>query len=165
MIQIGLLSDTHSFLPPQIKTHFHDVDEIWHAGDIGNLEVADELESFKPLRAVFGNIDGAELRIRYPEFLFFTLENVTVLITHIGGYPPKYNPDALKLIQQYKPHLMICGHSHILKVMPDVKHNLLHINPGACGKQGWQKVNTILKFKIESDRITDLQVIEWDRRV
>ena len=164
MVQIGLLSDTHSYFPKQINAHFQDVDEIWHAGDIGNLAVANELENLKPLRAVYGNIDGADLRVRYPAFLYFIIEQVSVLITHIGGYPNKYQPEALKLIQQYKPHLMICGHSHILKVMPDLKYNLLHLNPGACGKQGWHKVNTMLKFNIELDRVTNLQVIEWDRK-
>ena len=160
MKKIGLLSDTHSYLNPKINNYFKEVDEIWHAGDIGNLEVADALEAFKPLRAVYGNIDGGDLRIRYPEHLFFTLENVSVLMMHIGHYPPYYNANALPLIRQYKPHLFICGHSHILKVMPDAKHNLLHINPGACGHYGVHKVSTLIRFKIDDDRIKDLEVIE-----
>ena len=160
MKKIGLLSDTHGFLPPQIFSHFEDVDEIWHAGDIGTLEVADELEKFKPLRAIVGNIDGHELRIRYPEFMFFTIENVSVLITHIGGYPPKYNFESKALIAKYKPHLFISGHSHILKMMPDNHLNLLHINPGACGKHGWHKISTLVRFQIENDRLNNVEIIE-----
>jgi uncharacterized protein len=160
MTNIGLLSDTHGYLPPQVYEHFKDVDEIWHAGDIGTVEVADKLELFKPLRAVWGNIDGHELRIRYPEYLHFKIEEVPVLMMHIGGYPPKYNPASKQLIQQTRPHVFICGHSHILKVMPDTAHNLLHINPGACGKHGWQKVNTLVRFCIEGDRVTNFEVIE-----
>ncbi len=165
MKNILLISDTHSYLDKTLLKHIDAADEIWHAGDIGNIElVTDEIKKLKPLRAVYGNIDGADLRVRYPAFLYFTIEKVSILITHIGEYPNKYQPEALKLIQQYQPHLMICGHSHILKVMPDLKYNLLHMNPGACGKQGWHKVNTMLKFNIELDRVTNLQVIEWDRK-
>ena len=160
MVKIGLISDTHSTLHPSVFKHFEHVDEIWHAGDIGNIEVADELEAFKPFRAVYGNIDGQELRARYPLYLNFKIENVPVLITHIGGYPPKYNADSKPLIQKYKPHLFICGHSHILKVIPDANLNLLHINPGACGKQGWHKINTLIRFEINKDRLQNLEVIE-----
>jgi putative phosphoesterase len=163
MVKIGLLSDTHSFLAPQVFEHFKDVDEIWHAGDIGNIEVADALEKFKPLRAVFGNIDGSELRIRYPEHLFFTIENVSVFITHIGGYPPKYNTISKPFITKHKPNIFISGHSHILKIMPDPTFNLLHINPGAAGKQGWQKINTLVKFTVENDRLKDLSIIEFKK--
>lgn len=160
MISIGLLSDTHSYLPNSVFTHFKHVDEIWHAGDIGNLEVADALENFKPLRAIHGNIDGNDLRIRYPEHLFFKIEETTFLMTHIGGYPPKYNSESLPLIQQYKPNIFISGHSHILKVIPDPTLNLLHINPGACGKHGWHKVSTLIRFDIDYDRLKNLEVIE-----
>lgn len=160
MTKIGLLSDTHGFLPDAVWTHFAEVDEIWHAGDIGTLEVAERLEAFKPLRAVWGNIDGQDLRIRYPEHSFFTVENVPVLMTHIGGYPPKYNAVSKPLLLSQKPHLFICGHSHILKVMPDPALNLLHINPGACGKQGWHKASTLLRFDIDNDRVRNLEVIE-----
>lgn len=160
MVKIGLLSDTHGILYDSVFEHFKDVDEIWHAGDIGNVEVANRLEQFKTLRAVVGNIDGQELRQRYTENLFFKLEQVPVLITHIGGYPPKYNSTSIELIRQHKPHLFICGHSHILKVMPDATHNLLHINPGACGKHGWHKVNTLIRFEINTDRVQNLEVIE-----
>ncbi len=160
MKSIGLLSDTHGFLPPQVFEHFKDVDEIWHAGDIGTIEVADELEKFKPLRAVWGNIDGTELRARYPEHLFFSVEEVSIFMTHIGGYPPSYNAVSKPLILKHQPHLFICGHSHILKIMPDAKLNLLHINPGACGKYGWHKVSTLIRFTIELDHVTKLEVIE-----
>lgn len=164
MTKIGLLSDTHGFLPPQIFEHFAQVDEVWHAGDIGNLEVADALEGFKPLRMICGNIDGHELRIRFPDFLFFKIENVPVLITHIGGYPPRYNSESKPLIEKYQPHLFISGHSHILKVMPDPHYNLLHMNPGACGKHGWHKVSTLLRFDIDGDRVKNLEVIELAKK-
>lgn len=164
MVRIGLLSDTHGYLPPQVHTHFAQVDEVWHAGDIGTIEVADELEKFKPLRIITGNIDGHELRIRYPENLFFSIENVPVFMTHIGGYPPRYNSDSKPLIEKYKPHLFICGHSHILKVMPDINYNLLHINPGACGKHGWHKVSTLVRFDVDNDRIKNLEIIELNKK-
>jgi hypothetical protein len=164
MVKIGLLSDTHGYLPPQVFEHFSKVDEIWHAGDIGTIDVADTLEKFKPCRIITGNIDGHELRIRYPEVLHFNIENVPVLMTHIGGYPPRYNQDSKSLILQYKPHLFICGHSHILKVMPDAQNNLLHINPGACGKQGWHKISTLVRFDVDNDRLKNLEVIELEKK-
>lgn len=163
MRRIGLMSDTHGTLPDQVFKHFDDVDEIWHAGDIGPVEVADALEQFKPLRAVWGNIDGQDIRIRYPEILSFQIEDTPVLMMHIGGYPPKYNAQSKKHILEHRPHLFICGHSHILKVMPDSVLGLLHINPGACGTQGWQKVNTLIKLEISGPRVTDLKVIEFHR--
>ncbi|MEZ5047014.1 MAG: metallophosphoesterase family protein [Chitinophagaceae bacterium] len=163
MKKIGLLSDTHSILPEQVFTHFKDVDEIWHAGDIGTIDLADCIEDFKPLRAVYGNIDGHELRNRYPEYLEFKINDVKFLMMHIGGYPPKYNHQSMELIDSIKPNVFICGHSHILKVMPDAKRNILHINPGACGLQGWHKVCTILKFDVDLDRIRNLEVIEFPR--
>jgi putative phosphoesterase len=164
MTRIGLLSDTHSFLPEALFTHFADVDEIWHAGDIGDVATANRLETFKPFRAVYGNIDGHELRARYPEHLMFTLEGVPVLMTHIGGYPPRYNTAIKPLLNQSKPHLFICGHSHILKVMPDPSRQLLHINPGACGKQGWHKVSTLIRFELADARVHNLEVIELGKR-
>ncbi|MBP6456584.1 MAG: metallophosphoesterase family protein [Chitinophagaceae bacterium] len=160
MTKIGLLSDTHSYLDPKIFEHFKNVDEIWHAGDIGTIELADELEKFKPLKAVFGNIDGHELLARYPEVMLFKVEEVKVMMMHIGGFPPKYNATSKKIIEQHKPHLFISGHSHILKVIPDNKLNLLHINPGACGKHGWHKVNTLIRFDVDGNRIKNLEVIE-----
>lgn len=164
MTRIGLLSDTHGFIPEALFTHFANVDEIWHAGDIGDVATANRLETFKPLRAVFGNIDGHELRARYPEHLLFTLEGVPVLMTHIGGYPPRYNTAIKPLLNQTKPHLFICGHSHILKVMPDPARQLLHINPGACGKQGWHKVSTLIRFELADARVHNLEVIELGKR-
>ncbi|HOZ51229.1 MAG TPA: metallophosphoesterase family protein [Chitinophagaceae bacterium] len=164
MTRIGLLSDTHGYLPPQVFEHFKEVDEIWHAGDIGTVEVSDALEKFKPLRAVWGNIDGADLRVRYPEHLHFEIEQVPIFITHIGGYPPNYNAVSKPLIIQYQPHLFISGHSHILKVMPDAKLNLLHINPGACGKHGWHKISTLVRFAIHENRVLNLEVIELGKR-
>ncbi len=160
MTKIGLLSDTHSYLDPKIFEYFKNVDEIWHAGDIGTIELADELEKFKPLKAVFGNVDGHELRNRYPEVLLFKIENVKIMMMHIGGFPPKYNATSKKIIETHKPNLFISGHSHILKVIPDSNFNLLHINPGACGKHGWHKINTLIRFDIDIDKIKNLEVIE-----
>jgi uncharacterized protein len=160
MTTIGLLSDTHGFLPPAVFTHFDSVDEIWHAGDIGTQDVSEQLKSFKPLRAVYGNIDGGLLRVEFKEVEFFQIEEVPVLMMHIGGYPPKYNLQSKPLIEKHKPHLFICGHSHILKIILDPKYNLLHINPGACGKQGWHKVSTLIRLQIDGHRLVDLQIIE-----
>lgn len=160
MKKIGLLSDTHGYLHPDVLHHFAMVDEIWHAGDIGTVVLADQLEAFKPFRAVYGNIDGREIRQRYSEDLRFTLEGVDVWMTHIGGYPGKYAPRVRPLIRQDPPHLFICGHSHILKVMPDPSLNLLHINPGACGQQGWHRVKTLVRFEIAAGRVQHLEVIE-----
>ena len=164
MTRIGLLSDTHGYLSPKIFTHFKEVDEIWHAGDIGTTDLVDELENFKPLRAVYGNIDGADMRVRYPENLFFVLDGVKVLMMHIGGYPPNYNVNSKPLIAQYQPDLFICGHSHILKAMPDSKNNLLHLNPGACGVHGWHQIATIMRFALHEGRVKNLEVIELGKR-
>ncbi|QJB35723.1 metallophosphoesterase family protein [Chitinophaga oryzae] len=160
MKKIGLMSDTHSYLHPQVFKYFEEVDEVWHAGDIGNVALADQLEAFKPFRAVYGNIDGADIRIRYPETLRFTVEGVEVLMTHIGGYPGKYAPGVREILKKNPPKLFICGHSHILKVMPDPALQLLHMNPGACGQQGWHKVKTLLRFRLDQGRIEQLEVIE-----
>lgn len=154
------MSDTHSYLHPQVFKYFEEVDEVWHAGDIGNVALADQLEAFKPFRAVYGNIDGADIRIRYPETLRFTVEDVEVLMTHIGGYPGKYAPGVREILKKDPPKLFICGHSHILKVMPDPALQLLHMNPGACGQQGWHKVKTLLRFRLDQGRIEQLEVIE-----
>jgi len=163
MKRIGLLSDTHSYLHPNIFTHFAAVDEIWHAGDIGNLEVADALEDFKPLRAVYGNIDGHELRERYPKVNSFQIETLHVCMTHIGGYPPRYNKFSKPIVRAHRPHLFISGHSHILKVMPDDALNLLHMNPGACGKVGFHKVQTLIRFEVHGSRMKNLEVIELQK--
>lgn len=160
MKKIGLLSDTHSYWDDKFLTYFESCDEIWHAGDIGTLELAYKLNSIKPLRAVYGNIDGHEVRAVYPEFLRFRIEGVDVLITHIGGYPGKYIPVVKNILETHPPSLFICGHSHILKVMYDSKYKCLDINPGAAGKFGFHKVRTIVRFVIEGGNIQDLEVIE-----
>lgn len=164
MKRIGLLSDTHSWLDPLVFQYFESCDEIWHAGDIGNVQVADELEAFRPFRAVYGNIDGAPLRARYPEDLRFTCEGVEVFMTHIGGYPGKYHPRIRPELKSNPPKLFICGHSHILKVIPDKELGLLHINPGACGIEGFHKVKTIVRFSLDAGRIFDLEVVELGAR-
>lgn len=163
-MRIGLLSDTHGYLDPAILAHFAECDEVWHAGDIGSEEVADQLEGFKPFRAVYGNIDGGALRRRYPEDLHFTCEGLKVYLTHIGGYPGKYPARIRKILEAEKPGLFICGHSHILKVMPDPVFHLLHINPGACGREGFHHMNTIVRFNIKEEKLTSLEVIELGMR-
>lgn len=164
MKKIGLISDTHSFLHPRVKHHFSNCDEIWHAGDIGNLSLADELAAFKPLRAVYGNIDGTEVRKVYPEHLRFTLEGVDVWMTHIGGYPKRYDLRVRDEIKKNPPKLFICGHSHILKAMPDPQLGLLHLNPGAAGKVGFHQVLTLMRFELEAGKIQNLEVIELEKR-
>ncbi|WP_255492059.1 metallophosphoesterase [Chitinophaga sp. Cy-1792] len=154
------MSDTHSYLHPQVINYFKEVDEIWHAGDIGDVRLAEQLEAFKPFRAVWGNIDGKDIRVRYPETQLFSLEDVKVMITHIGGYPGKYAPGIKAQLTAEQPKLFICGHSHILKVMPDPALQLLHMNPGACGEQGWHKVKTLLRFQLDAGNIKQLEVIE-----
>ena len=165
MVKIGLLSDTHSHLDTKIFDYFKDVDEIWHAGDIGSIEVTDQLKKFKPLRAVYGNIDDHILRREFPEFNRFTIENVDVLITHIGGKPGKYAKPAIDALQEKAPKLFICGHSHILLVKMDPKFNMLWMNPGACGIKGFHQVKTLLRFQIDGDKIQNLEAIEIGKRV
>ncbi|MCC8407493.1 metallophosphatase family protein [Mucilaginibacter sp. UR6-1] len=160
MTRIGLISDTHSYLDDAVFKHFEQCDEIWHAGDIGNLELADKLAAFKPFKAVYGNIDGGDIRRVYPESLRFKCEDVDVWITHIGGYPGKYSPQIRNEIYTNPPQLFICGHSHILKVMFDERIKCLHLNPGAAGKQGWHKVRTLMRFNIDGHKIQDMQIIE-----
>tara|TARA_R110002050_G_scaffold204327_1_gene339553 strand:+ start:40878 stop:41387 length:510 start_codon:yes stop_codon:yes gene_type:complete len=160
MTKIGLLSDTHSYLDPKVYKYFKNVDEIWHAGDIGDLTVTDELAKFKPLRAVYGNIDDHNARAQFKENEIFTLDGVKVLITHIGGYPHRYHKGIPELLSIEKPDLFICGHSHILKVMFDKKLNLLHMNPGAAGFHGFHKVKTILRFELNKGKIENLEAIE-----
>lgn len=160
MMRIGLLSDTHGYLDDAIFRHFERCDEIWHAGDFGDISVADTLAAFKPLRGVYGNIDGQDIRRVYPENLRFECEQVEVWMTHIGGYPGRYSMQVKREIQLRPPKLFICGHSHILKVMYDQKLQCLHLNPGAAGKQGWHKVRTLLRFSIDESRIENLEVVE-----
>jgi putative phosphoesterase len=163
--KIGLLSDTHGYLDPKIFEYFSEVDEIWHAGDIGSIEVTDTLKKFKPLRAVYGNIDDHIIRSEFPEFNRFTCENVEVLITHIGGKPEKYSKPAFEELQKAIPKLFICGHSHILLVKMDKRFNMLWMNPGACGFKGFHSVKTIVRFEIDGDKIQNLEAIELGKRV
>jgi uncharacterized protein len=158
--KILLLSDTHSHIDASILKYVNMADEVWHAGDIGDLTVTDTLKSYKPLRAVFGNIDNDKARIEFPLHQRFYCEEVDVWITHIGGYPGKYDPKIREAIQNNPPKLFICGHSHILKVQFDKKLNLLHMNPGACGKSGFHNIRTMLRFTIDGDTIKNLEAIE-----
>lgn len=163
-MKIGLISDTHSYLDPKVFTYFKDCDEVWHAGDIGDAPVVNELEKFKPLRAVFGNIDDKEMQSRYPEDLWFTCEGLTIWITHIGGAPPNYNPRIKKLLKEKTPDVFICGHSHILRVIKDPTYNMLYINPGAAGNHGFHSMKTIIRFEINDKIISKLEVIELGKR-
>ena len=163
MKRIGLLSDTHTYLHPGIFEFFKDCDEVWHAGDIGNLETITRLSAFKPVRAVYGNIDGQSVRVSHPEIQLFHCEKVKVLMIHIGGYPGRYEKKARMLIEKEKPMLFISGHSHILKVMPDKKYNLLHINPGAAGKFGLHRKVTFVRYVIDGNDIRDMEISEYDR--
>lgn len=160
MKKIGLLSDTHGFLDDKVFEHFKDCDEIWHAGDIGTVEVADRLAAFKPLRAVYGNIDGDKLRVMFKQHERWMCEGVDVWMTHIGGYPGKYAREVKPEIFMHPPKLFISGHSHILKVMYDKKLGTLHINPGAEGKYGFHNVRTLVRFEIDGTDIRNLEVIE-----
>lgn len=164
MRRIGLLSDTHGYLDDRIFVYLNECDEIWHAGDIGNIDTAQKLCAVKPLRAVCGNIDGMDLRQEYPLQLRFVCEEVDVLMIHIGGYPGHYTPEASKEINLSAPKLFISGHSHILKVIYDKKYQLLHINPGAAGIQGFHQIRTLIRFTIDKDIIKDLEVIELGKK-
>lgn len=165
MQRIALLSDTHSYLDPKIFKYFDSCDQIWHAGDIGTIAITDELAKIKPVIAVYGNIDGTDVRKVHPLNQRFFCEEVDVFMTHIGGYPKRYSQDALKEILQRPPKLFICGHSHILKVMFDQDYKLLHINPGAAGIHGFHKVKTMVRFTIDADKIKDLEIIELGTRI
>ena len=170
MTRIGLISDTHNYLDPSVFEHFKNCDEIWHGGDFGNIKIANELQrclatssgQIPIFRGVYGNIDGNDIRSIYPEQLVFMCEEVKVMMRHIGGYPPRYNPETKKEILIHKPQLFISGHSHILKIMYDEKLNCLHMNPGAAGKHGWQKVRTLVRFAIDGRDIKDCEVIELE---
>lgn len=161
---IGLLSDTHGHIDKEILDFFSDTDEIWHAGDIGNIEILEKLESYKPIRAVFGNCDDYQTRLSTKEHLRFKIENIDVWITHIGGYPDKYAPQVKHEIIKNPPTLFISGHSHILKVIYDKKLRLLHINPGAAGNKGIHKFITAIKFEIDNGQIKNLQIFEKNRK-
>ena len=163
MTRIGLISDTHGYLDENVFKHFENCDEIWHAGDFGD-GVVERLESFKPLKGIFGNIDDPKIRQRFPEQSVFMCEEVKIMMRHIGGSPPRYNPETKKELLVHQPQLFISGHSHILKVMYDDKIKCLYINPGAAGKQGWHKIRTIIRFAIDGSDIKNCEVIELGKR-
>src|SRR5688500_9649507 len=165
MTRIGLLSDTHGYLDPKVLDHFKACDEIWHAGDIGNLQVADGLEKFKPLRAVYGNIDDVVLQARYGEDCFFTCEDLNIWMTHIGGTPPNYNPRVKKILKQHPPDIFICGPSHILRIKRDPNlRNMLFLNPGAADNQGLHSIKTIVRFTVNQSKIENMEAIELGKR-
>jgi putative phosphoesterase len=164
MRRIGLIADTHGFLDEAVFKHFEACDEVWHIGDFGEKDLADKLGAFKPLRGVYGNIDGNDIRAIYPEQLVFMCEEVKVMLRHIGGYPPKYNPETRKELDIHQPQLFISGHSHILKVIYDDKRKCLHINPGAAGKHGWHKVRTLVRFVVDGKEMKNCEVIELGNR-
>jgi putative phosphoesterase len=164
-MRIGVLSDTHGYLDPKVLHYFQDCDEIWHAGDIGDIAIIEQLKRFKPLRAVTGNIDGKELQKILPEDLHFECEGIRVWLTHIGGKPPSYNPRVKKGLQNDRPHLFICGHSHICSIQRDpTQHQMLFINPGAAGNHGFHHVKTIVRFEIENAQFHNMEVIELGKR-
>lgn len=164
MKKVLLLSDTHGYIDHQILKFIKQADEVWHAGDIGDLKVTDTIKKYKPLRAVYGNIDDKEARAEFPLDNKFTIENVSVYMTHIGGYPNKYNQRVKENLIKYAPKIFICGHSHILKVQYDKKLNLLHLNPGACGKHGFHKVRTMLRFELDKGDIKNMEIVELAKR-
>jgi putative phosphoesterase len=163
-MKISLLSDTHGYLDDRIIEHLNDCDEIWHAGDFGTEEISDKLSGIRKLRGVFGNVDGTNIRQIHPLEQNFDCEGVKVYMIHIGGYPGNYSAGVAGRISEINPDLFICGHSHILKVMPDTKHNLLHMNPGAAGIHGFHKYRTMLKFSINKGKIDDVWAIELGLR-
>jgi putative phosphoesterase len=165
MVKIGLLSDTHGFLDPDLLPILKECDEIWHAGDLGGLDVLKQLRSLKlPLRAVHGNIDGHDIRIDVPEMESWYTEKMKVLMIHIGGYPGHYPSRIKALLKAEQPDIFICGHSHILRVIYDKELHLLHINPGACGKEGFHMTRTMIRFTIDADKVKDLAIVEMGRR-
>ncbi|UXX80844.1 metallophosphatase family protein [Reichenbachiella carrageenanivorans] len=164
-MRIGLISDTHGFLDPKVFDYFAEVDQIWHAGDVGTVSIIEELGAFKPTLGVYGNIDGHDVRQLFPEDQKFDCEGVRVWMTHIGGKPPRYNPRVRPLINKWLPQLFICGHSHILAVMHDPKRpGILYMNPGAAGRHGFHKERTLLRFTIEMGKIKDLEVVKLGSR-
>jgi putative phosphoesterase len=163
-MRIGLLSDTHGYLDPKVFDYFRDCEEIWHAGDIGTTEVANALETFKPLRAVYGNIDDQDLQQRFPEDLWFECAGVKIWMTHIGGSPPNYNPRVKKVLKERTPDVFICGHSHILRVKKDEGLNMLYINPGAAGNHGFHSVKTIIRMELGDGKIAKMEAIELGKR-
>lgn len=165
MRKIGLMSDTHGYVDPKVFDYFKDVDEIWHAGDVGDIEVVHLLEKFKPVRGIFGNIDGHEVRAAWPKYQRFKCEDMEVLMTHIGGKPYKYSKDAYPELIENSPNIFVCGHSHILLVQFDKKIQSLWLNPGACGYKGFHKIKTLLRFEIHGKEVKNMEVIEIGPRV
>lgn len=165
MTKILLLSDSHSYIDDRILKYASQADEVWHCGDFGSMDVIEQLEKIKPLKGVYGNIDDAKIRSEFPEVNRFFCEKLEVLMIHIGGYPGKYTQLTKKEITEKAPKLFISGHSHILKAMYDEKNSLLHLNPGACGKQGWHKMRTMMRFVVDGEEIKDLEIIELGPRV
>ena len=164
-MKIGILSDTHGYLDDAIFKHFEQCDEIWHAGDIGNVEIVEQLNNFKPVRAVYGNIDSHEMRQITGEDAWFSLEGCKIWMTHIGGTPPRYNQRIKKILENRIPDLFVCGHSHILRIEKDpAKRNMLFINPGAAGKHGFHHMRTIIRFDLNAKKIENMQVIELGPR-
>jgi uncharacterized protein len=164
-MKIGLLSDTHSYLDQKVFEYFSECDEIWHGGDIGDAAVINDLEKFKFLRAVFGNIDDKEMQVRFPEDNWFKCEDLTIWMTHIGGAPPNYNPRIKKILKDRVPDIFICGHSHILRIKKDLNYaNMLYINPGAAGNHGFHQIKTIVRFEIIGKEMKNMEVIELGKR-
>ena len=163
-MKIGLLSDTHGYLDENLFEYFNICDQIWHAGDVGSWEIVEHLRDWKPLRAVYGNIDYGPIKQQLPEHEVFECEGLQVWITHIGGYPPQYSAKIKKLLEVYRPGLFICGHSHILKAMPDPARGLLHLNPGAAGHEGFHHMRTAMRFDVAEGKVANLEVIELGRR-
>jgi putative phosphoesterase len=163
-MKIGLISDTHSYLDPSVFEHFKNVDEIWHAGDIGDAAVADALENFKPLRAVYGNIDDQSMQQRFSEDSWFDCEGFTIWMTHIGGAPPNYNPRIKKVLKDKTPDIFICGHSHILKIKKDPGYKMVYLNPGAAGNHGFHVMKTLIRFELQQKEIKKMEVIELGKR-
>lgn len=165
MAYIGLISDTHCYFDEKVRGFLEPVDTIWHAGDFGNAETAAGIAAFKPLTGVHGNCDGQDVRIDYPKAQLIELQGLKILMTHIGGYPGRYDYKALQLIEAHRPDIFICGHSHILKVVNDRHYNMMVLNPGACGLQGFHLVRTALRFRIEEGKLKDMEVGEWPKAI
>jgi len=163
LTRVGIFSDTHGYINPALFEFFKNCDELWHAGDWGDIETVEKIKKFKPVRSVYGNIDGQEIRREFKEVEIFEIDKLKVVLIHIGGYPQKYSPQFLKVLQTVKPDVMVCGHSHILKVLRDKKNSIMHFNPGASGNKGFHQVCTALRLKIEGDRMFDLEVWEQKR--
>jgi putative phosphoesterase len=164
MTRVGLISDTHGFLDDAVFIHFDNCDEVWHAGDFGSVDLVERLQQFKPLRGVYGNIDGTDIRTEFPETLSFQCEDIKVVMKHIGGYPERYAPGVKQELLTQGANLFISGHSHILKIVFDDKIQCLHMNPGAAGKHGWHKVRTLIRFEIDGDKMQNCEVIELGKR-